>query len=196
MDYLDLYLMHWPVSTSSKGFAIELNNWNFINTWEEMQKVPSHKVHNIGVSNFGIANLQRLLHHPSCKVVPAVNQIELHPYWPSWRILKYCKNHGIHCTAYSCLGSTGSPLFDNPVVLELSQSKGKSPQQILIMWGIQRDTSVVPKTVTPVRIKENSELDGWGLSNHEMDLLNGCTIRFKSCNGMWLRGKIFFEDGD
>lgn len=65
-----------------------------------------------------------------------------------------------------------------------------------IMWGIQRGTSVVPKTVSPVRIKENFELAGWGLSNHEMDLLNGCTIRFKSCNGRWLPGKFFFEGGD
>ncbi|GIK05561.1 hypothetical protein Aspvir_009674 [Aspergillus viridinutans] len=195
-DYVDLYLMHWPVSTSPNDSATQLNNWNFINTWEEMQKVRTHKVHNIGVSNFGITHLQRLLSHQSCKVVPAVNQIELHPYCPSRRILIYCNNRGIHCTAYSCLGSADSPLFEDPVVLDLSQRKGKSPQQILIMWGIQRSTSVVPKTVNPVRIKENIELDGWGLSGHDMDLLNGCTIRFKSCNDNWLPGRVFFGDND
>ncbi|KAF3484331.1 putative reductase 1 [Arthroderma uncinatum] len=131
MDYVDLYLMHWPVSTNPNDPATRLTNWDFVNTWEEMQKLQPHKVPNIGVSNFGITDLQRLLSNPSCKVVPAVNQIELHPYWPSRRLLTYCNNLGIHCTAYSCLGSTDSLLFRDPTVLEISQKKQKSPSQIL-----------------------------------------------------------------
>ncbi|KAF4205395.1 hypothetical protein CNMCM8927_006265 [Aspergillus lentulus] len=131
MDYIDLYLMHWPVSACPNDQTTQLKNWNFVNTWEAMQQLPSHIVRNIGVSNFGIAHLRRLLNHPSCKVVPAVNQIELHPYWPSRLLLTYCNNHDIHCTAYSCLGSTDSPLLQDPAVLEISRLKDRSPQQIL-----------------------------------------------------------------
>ncbi|KAL4779402.1 NADP-dependent oxidoreductase domain-containing protein [Aspergillus varians] len=196
MDYVDLYLMHWPVSACPNDRTTQLKNWNFVNTWEAMQQLQPHIARNIGVSNFGIVHLQQLLNHPSCKVVPAVNQIELHPYWPSRGLLTYCNNHDIHCTAYSCLGSTNSPLLQDQAVLEVSRMKDKSPQQILIKWAIQRGTSVVPKSVSASRIRDNLELDGWDLSGHEIDMLNGCSTRLKSCNDDWLPGKVFFgEDG-
>jgi glycerol 2-dehydrogenase (NADP+) len=97
-----------------------------------MQKLPaSGRVKNIGVSNFGIKNLEKLLNDPSCKTVPAANQIELHPNCPSPKLLEYCSSKGIHCTAYSCLGSTDSPLYKNQQLKEIADKKGKTVQQVL-----------------------------------------------------------------
>lgn len=97
---------------------------------QEMQKLPeTGKVKNIGVSNFGIKNLEKLLNDPSCKIVPAVNQIELHPNNPSPKLVAYCKEKAIHCTGYSCLGSTDSPLYRDPTLLKMAEKIGKTPQQ-------------------------------------------------------------------
>jgi glycerol 2-dehydrogenase (NADP+) len=97
-----------------------------------MQKMPeSGRVKNIGVSNFAIKNLEILLNDPTCKTVPAANQIELHPNNPSPKLVEYCKSKGIHCTAYSCLGSTDSPLYKNEQLKEIAKKKGKTVQQIL-----------------------------------------------------------------
>lgn len=95
-----------------------------------MQKLPATgKVKNIGVSNFGIKNLELLLNDPSCKTVPAVNQIELHPNNPSPKLVAYCDEKSIHCTGYSCLGSTDSPLYKDPTLLTMAEKIGKTPQQ-------------------------------------------------------------------
>lgn len=106
---------------------------------QELQKLPATgKVRNIGVSNFGIKNLEKLLSDPSCKIVPAVNQIELHPNNPSPKLVAFNKEKGIHCTGYSCLGSTNSPLYKDPTLLKMAEEKGKTPQQVLLMWGLQQ----------------------------------------------------------
>lgn len=85
----------------------------------------------IGVSNFAIRNLEILLNDPTCKVVPAVNQVELHPNNPSPKLLDYCKGKNIHCTGYSCLGSTDSPLYKSLELNKIAEKKGKTVQQIL-----------------------------------------------------------------
>ena len=104
-----------------------------------MQKLPeTGKVKNIGVSNFGIKNLDILLSDPSCKIVPAVNQIELHPNNPSPKLVAHCNAKGIHCTGYSCLGSTDSPLYKDPTLLKLAEKKGKTPQQVLLCGVCRR----------------------------------------------------------
>lgn len=101
-------------------------------TRRELQKLPaSGRVKNIGVSNFAIKNLEILLKDESCKTVPAVNQVELHPNNPSPKLIDYCKEKGIHCTAYSCLGSTNSPLANDEVLKKIAESKGKSTAQVL-----------------------------------------------------------------
>lgn len=97
-----------------------------------MQKLPaSGRVKNIGVSNFGITHLEKLFNDPTCKIVPAVNQIELHPNNPSPKLMDYCKSKGIHCTGYSCLGSTDSPLYKNEQLIKIAEKKGKTVQQVL-----------------------------------------------------------------
>lgn len=163
-----------------------------------MQKlVGTGKVRNIGVSNFVMSNLEKLLNDPSCKIVPAVDQIELHPNMPSPKTLQYCKEKGIHCTAYSCLGSTDSPLSNDKTLQSIADAKGKSPQQVLLMWGLQRGTSVIPKSVTKSRIEANFQLDGWELTADEMQKISSIPDRFKVCGDSWLPVRVFFnEEGD
>jgi len=197
-DYVDLYLMHWPSSSVPEDLKKHYDDWNFIDTWREMQKlVETGKVRNIGVSNFVISNLKKLLDAPSTKIVPAVNQIELHPNMPSPKTLAFCKEKGIHCTAYSCLGSTDSPLAKDQTLQKIADAHGKSPQQVLLQWGLQRGTSVIPKSVTKSRIEGNFQLDGWELTKEEVDELSNIKTRFKVCGDSWLPVKVFFnEEGD
>ncbi|KAH6678792.1 GCY protein [Plectosphaerella plurivora] len=196
-DYVDLYLLHWPSSTDPDDSSKHLPDWDFVDTWREMQKlVGTGRVRNIGVSNFAIRNLERLLADPSCKIVPAVNQVELHPCNPSPKLLEYNKSKGIHTTAYSCLGSTDSPLYKNETLLKIAKAKGKTPQQVLLQWGIGRGTSVIPKSVTASRIEANFDLDGWGLSDDEVKEISAIKDRFKVCQDAWLPVKVFFGDDE
>jgi len=157
-----------------------------------MQKLPeTGKVKNIGVSNFSITNLEKLLGDESCKTVPAVNQVELHPNNPSPKLIEFNKSKGIHSTAYSCLGSTDSPLYKDPTLLKLAEKKGKSPQQCLLQWGLARDTSVIPKSVSKARIEANFALDGWELTSEEVEQLSSLKDRFKVCGDGWLPIRVF-----
>jgi glycerol 2-dehydrogenase (NADP+) len=147
-----------------------------------MQKLlETGQVKNIGVSNFVISNMEKLLNDPKTKVTPAVNQIELHPNMPSPKTLEYMKSKGIHCTAYSCLGSTDSPLAHDKTLGKIAQEVGKTPQQVLLQWGLARDTSVIPKSVTASRIQGNFELDGWELSPEQVKTISSIPDRFKVC---------------
>lgn len=197
VDYIDLYLIHWPSSTDPTDLQKHYPDWNFVKTWEEMQKLKhSGRVLNIGVSNFGIKNLEILLNDPTCKIVPAVNQIELHPNNPSPKLVAYNASKGIHSTGYSCLGSTNSPLYKNQAVQDLAEKKGKTVQQVLLMWGLQKGWSVIPKSVNVDRIHKNFELDDWNLEEDEMKVLDSLPERFKVCGDDWLPIKVFFGDDE
>lgn len=196
-DYVDLYLMHWPSSTIPDDKKKHYEDWDFRDTWREMQKlVETGQVKNIGVSNFGISNLEKLLSAPDNKIVPAVNQIELHPCNPSPKLVAYNTSKGIHSTGYSCLGSTDSPLYTNKQLLSIAEAKGKTPQQVLLLWGLQKGWSVIPKSVTPKRIDGNFELDGWELTDEEIKAIDGIQERFKVCGDAWLPVKVFFGDDE
>jgi len=199
LDYVDLYLMHWPSSTDPADPSLKTHyaDWDFRNTWDEMQKLPATgKVRNIGVSNFGIQNLEKLFAHPGFKTVPAVNQIELHPNNPSPKLVDYCKQKGIHVTGYSCLGSTNSPLHRDPVLKEICERTGKPSGQVLCKWGLQKGWSVIPKSVTESRIIENFDLDGWDLPDEDVQKLSSLKDRFKVCGDAWLPVKVFFGDDE
>ncbi|KAF5004120.1 hypothetical protein FDECE_9334 [Fusarium decemcellulare] len=213
-SYVDLYLMHWPVALEPENHDQVLKDWSFVDTWREMQKlVGSGKVRNIGVSNFGIRNLEKLLSAESCKVklpskyssrthiyssqiIPAVNQIELHPFNPSSRLVEYNESKGIHTTAYSPLGSTNSPLYSNEIITSIAKAYGRTPQQILLMWGLQRGTSLLPKSVTKSRIEQNFDLDGWQLTDRDMARLSSIPDRFKVADDSWLPVRVFFGDDE
>ncbi|KAI8850396.1 NADP-dependent oxidoreductase domain-containing protein [Chytridium lagenaria] len=164
LEYLDLYLMHWPVAfkTQSDGTALTdangkpvLDDVPIIETWRAMEAlVDTGKVKSIGVSNFNVTKLKTLL--AEARIKPAVNQVELHPYLPQLDLLEYASKNGIHITAYSPLGSGQDPnLLEDEVVSQIATKNGKSVAQVLIAWGIQRGTSVIPKSSNPKRLEEN-----------------------------------------
>ncbi|KAL4794037.1 NADP-dependent oxidoreductase domain-containing protein [Aspergillus venezuelensis] len=199
MDYVDLFLVHFPCSTDPEDRSKCLEGWDFVRTWQEMQKLlETGKVRNIGVSNFQITHLERLINDPSCTVTPAVNQIELHPYNPSPKLLSYCTSKGIHVTAYSCLGGhIDSPingttnLLTDPSITSIANAKKKTPAQIVLMWNIQCGVSVIPKSVTPGRIEMNFDLDGWELNEEEMSEISGIKTRAKVVGDAWMPIRVF-----
>ncbi|KAK9468061.1 NADP-dependent oxidoreductase domain-containing protein [Lipomyces arxii] len=168
-DYVDLYLVHWPIAFNPKGNDAlfpslpdgsrdRMSNWDVTKTWELVQKLPgTGKVKAIGVSNCSTVTLEKLLNAPTTTIVPAVNQVELHPYLPQTKLLDYCKAKGIHVTAYSPLGSTNAPLQQESAIQTIAKRLGKTPAQVLISWAISRGTSVIPKSVTAERIISNFE---------------------------------------
>ncbi|RDW62391.1 alcohol dehydrogenase-4 [Coleophoma cylindrospora] len=164
-DYVDLYLMHWPCAfkPGPKFFPLdsngvfELDDVDPAVTWKAMEAlVKTGKVKAVGVSNFNVRRLEALL--ANCSVVPAVNQIEAHPYLQQPELFDFCKSKGIQVAAYSPLGNnqTGEPrTVDDPKVHEVAKKLGRDPGQVLASWGVQRGTIVLPKSVTPSRIASN-----------------------------------------
>ncbi|KAK9321841.1 NADP-dependent oxidoreductase domain-containing protein [Lipomyces orientalis] len=209
VDYLDLYLMHWPVTLNPKGNhpllpttpsgardLLPEEEWNYIKTWEAMQALlGTGKVKSIGVANFSTHHLEQLDSAHTTTVVPAVNQVEMHPYNPQEKLVKYCNEKGIHLTAYSPLGSTSAPLQEEAVVKTVGERLGQSPAQVLISWAIWRGTSVIPKSVTPSRIASNFE--DFILSDTDGKLVNEIskTTHKRIVLPNW-GVKIFYDDSD
>ncbi|MCI1575035.1 MAG: aldo/keto reductase [Weizmannia coagulans] len=153
-DYLDLYLIHWP---SPK----------YIETWKAMEELYHEgKVKAIGVSNFQIHHLEDLLAHS--EVVPVINQIETHPEFPQNELHAFLKQHHILHEAWGPLGQGKTNLLEQPVLVELGKKYGKTPAQIVLRWHVERGIVVIPKSVTPSRIKENSEIFDFSLTPEDM----------------------------
>ncbi|ODV76608.1 aldo/keto reductase [Suhomyces tanzawaensis NRRL Y-17324] len=168
LDYVDLYLMHWPVALNPNnkshplipilpnGDRDVLHDFDFIDSYKVLQELADQgKTKAIGVSNFSIKNLTRLLEHPSTTIKPVVNQVELHPYLPQNELLEFTKKHEILLEAYSPLGSTNSPLLTDETIVKIAKNHNVSPATILISWAVWRGTVVLPKSVTPSRIESN-----------------------------------------
>ncbi|KAF8459707.1 NADP-dependent oxidoreductase domain-containing protein [Kalaharituber pfeilii] len=165
-DYLDLYLIHWPVQFASgdlkfprdpKTGYIQLSSTPISETWAAMERLlATGKVRAIGVSNFNKRRLEELLR--TAKIVPAVNQIEAHPYLQQPELMAYLKDRGIHVTAYSPLGNNiygKARVMDDERVKKVADKVGKSVAQTLIAWAVKRGTSVAPKSVNKERIESN-----------------------------------------
>jgi len=165
LDYVDLYLMHWPVPMNGEGNdplfptrpdgSRDLDTeWSYVDTWKQMEKLlATGKAKAIGVSNFSVPFLEKLLE--KSEVVPAANQIENHPYLPQQEISDFCKEKGILIEAYSPLGSTGSPLFEEEGVAKVAKKHNVGAGAILISYQVSKGHVVLPKSVTPARIEEN-----------------------------------------
>lgn len=170
LEYVDLYLMHWPVPMNPNGnhpLFPKLpsgsrdidHSITHINTWQNLEKlIRTHpkKVKAIGVANYSVKYLEKLLKEAT--IVPAANQIENHPLLPQQEVVDFCKEKGIHITAYSPLGSTGAPLFKDETVLAIAKKHDVGPGTILLSYHLARNSSVIPKSVTPARIDENRKL--------------------------------------
>ncbi|KAF9073067.1 Aldo keto reductase [Rhodocollybia butyracea] len=183
--YLDLWLMHWPAPMTTDGKADKSIDW--LDTWHEMEKLyKSHpdKIKAIGVSNFSVEYLNRLLANSS--VVPATNQIELHPSCPQQAVVDLCVSKGIAVTAYSPLGSEGAPLLKNEVVLKLAKKYGVAPGTILIsLQANRKNVNVLPKSVTNDRILANATIID--IDSADVDELNSIakTASFRACHPNW-----------
>lgn len=189
VDYVDLYLMHWPVPfktdriedgnylTSPKKsdgkFDVDLD-WDFVKTWELMQELPkTGKARSVGVSNFSINNLKKLLASPGNKLVPAVNQVELHPLLPQAALLNFCKEHNIIVEAYSPLGGQDAPVLEDNIVNQIAKKHGADAGQVIVSWGVQKGIVVLPKSVTPERVVSNLKV--FKLSDEEFRSINEIT---------------------
>ncbi|KAF8608380.1 putative GCY1-galactose-induced protein of aldo/keto reductase family [Ceratobasidium sp. AG-I] len=204
IDYIDLYLIHWPMArrNSRNGPVCQPDESpTFVETWLGMEKLlETGKVKNIGVSNFSIKHLEILL--PKATVVPAINQLELHPCYPRYELLEYCQSKGIHLTAYCPLGQYNSPFFSDPVFIEAAErvskalSKPVAPSQLVLSWAVQRGTIVIPKSSNEDRLKQN--IDIITLPKEEFDVvdnyhkqsgmhktLDGYTLRNPGTVGGW-----------
>jgi 2,5-diketo-D-gluconate reductase A len=156
LDYLDLYLIHWPVPEADR----------YVDTWRALEKLYSEsRVRSIGVSNFQPHHLDRLAAERD--TVPAVNQIELHPYLQQHELRAYHAEHGIATEAWSPLAK-GGRLLSDPVVTELAGSYGRTPAQIVLRWHLQLGNVVIPKSATPARIRENLDVFGFELSAKDL----------------------------
>ncbi|MEK9156809.1 MAG: aldo/keto reductase [Patescibacteria group bacterium] len=180
LDYLDLYLMHFGVA-SPHGLGIEPLDANGMlitekvsvrETWEAMEELVNlGLVKAVGVSNFTAPMLVDLLTY--AKIIPAVNQIELHPYLQQNKLIEFCRAHGIAVTAYSPLGSQTDMNNDKPALLEdvvvrnIAKRHGKIPAQILLRFGIERNTVVIPKSTSSEHLKENAQIFDFELSAND-----------------------------
>lgn len=153
LDYIDLYLIHWPVPGC------------FCDTWKVMEKLQAAgKINSIGVSNFSIQDLETL--KEASDVVPAVNQIEFHPLFNHPELLAYCRSHQIAVQAYAPLAR--GAYLQSPLLMEIGKRYGKNPAQVGLRWLVQQGISVVPKSVHKERLEENSQIFDFTLSDEEM----------------------------
>lgn len=199
LDYLDLYLMHWPVAQREDSIfpenamdLISLEKLPLTETWRAMEEcVDNGLTRYIGVSNFSARKLQLILEERRIK--PIMNQIELHPYLQQSALLDFCKENHVHVTAYSPLGSVDRPTVmkakNEPVLLEDSVIKAiakrhhASPAQILIAWALHLGIAVVPKSVNPQRIRQNFESSKVILTESEMEEIAGLDLHRRYLDG-------------
>ena len=156
LDVLDLFLIHWPLPTFDQ----------YVETWRAFERLLADgRVRSIGVSNFEIAHLQRLL--AETDVTPAVNQVELHPEFPQEELRAFHEEHGILTESWGPLGQ-GKGLLENPSIVEVARRKDRTPAQVVLRWHVQLGSVVIPKSVHSDRIRENIQVFDFELDDADM----------------------------
>ncbi len=199
LDYLDLYLIHWPVvlqddvSYAQKGSdLISLSEIPLSETWQGLIDLKEQGlIKHIGVSNFSIKKINQIANETG--VMPEVLQVELHPFLQQQPLLDFANEKGIFLTGYCPLGSSDRPairiledepkLFQNPIIQEIANQKGVSVAQIILAWAVNRGTSVIPKSVNPVRLKENLEAADIELTADEMVKMSSLDLHYRYIKG-------------
>jgi D-xylose reductase len=197
LDYLDLYLIHFPISLRHVPLEtrypagwfydptvpspkMEYDPVPMIETWKAMEEVArSGLAKTIGVSNFNISLIRDLL--TQCSIRPGVLQVESHPYLTQPKLLRYCQQESIAFTAFSPLGAPSyvplgmaketDSVLELPSVREIASRHGKTPAQVVLRWGVQRGTAVIPKSNRPARLQENLDIANFALSGEEMSVI-------------------------
>lgn len=184
LDYLDLYLMHWGIAFKHGSDLQPVVDGQVLTekvsireTWEAMEQlVAKGLVKSIGVANFDTTMILDLLTY--AKIVPATNQIEVHPYNSQVELLNFCKQRGIVITAYSPLGRhgaqgvTGPSIFDDVIIRDIAAKYSRTPAQVILNWGLTNGSVVIPKSVTPQRIKENIDVYSFQLNPEDVKLID------------------------
>jgi 2,5-diketo-D-gluconate reductase A len=161
-DHLDLFLIHWPLPTRYDG--------DFVSTWKTLEEFRADgRSRSIGVSNFQVDHLERLAAETG--TVPAVNQIELHPYLQNREVRAYDEEHGIATEAWSPIAQ--GEVLDDPLIREIAERVGRTPAQVVLRWHIQHGNIVFPKSVTPERIRENFEIFDFELESGDVEQIDG-----------------------
>ncbi len=201
LDYLDLYLVHWPVAHQPDKVGVKtgadfvpLNEVPIAETWRGMEAAADAGLaRHIGVSNFSVKKISDLLQ--TARIRPEVNQVELHPLLQQQALFDYCASENIYLTAYSPLGSgdrsaemkaANEPsLLENPVINDIANKNGCTAAQVLIGWAAQRGTSVIPKSTNPGRLRQNLEASNLILAREDMDTIAGLDRHFRFINGQF-----------
>ena len=194
LDYLDLYLVHFPIALAHVPFetryppewvhdpdaevpTMRESNVPLEETWHAMEALVARElVHAVGVCNYNVALLRDLLNY--ARIPPAVLQVECHPYLTQERLLRFCREQDVAVTAYSPLGAlsyveldmakAGEAVIAQEVVRRIAETHGRTPAQVVLRWGVQRGTSIIPKTSRPERLIENAALFDFSLEEEEM----------------------------
>lgn len=168
LAYVDLYLIHWPV----QGMSMQ--------TWKAMvQLLQEGKARAIGVSNYTIRDLKEILQNSEdVDVVPAIDQVEFHPFLYQRELLQFCIKNSIQLEAYSPL--TRAKRLNHPTIVAIAKKYGKTPAQILIRWSLQHDVVVIPKSIHEERIRENSQVFDFQLEPDDMKYLDSLNENFQS----------------
>ena len=165
-DYIDLYLIHWPVKEKRRD------------SWKALEKIyESGYCHSIGVSNYTLSHLKELLNYAN--IIPALNQVEFSPYLYQKELLSFCKSQNITLGAYAPL--TRVKKFNDPRLLSLSKNLNKTVAQILIRWAIEHDLVVIPKSVHKARILENANVFDFTLNDIHMEILDNLNEDLRTC---------------
>lgn len=214
LDYLDLYLMHWGIAEKKTDVNDFLHGQGTVDengklctqrvsvreTWEAMQElVKAGLVKSIGVANFTGPMIVDLLSY--AQILPAVNQIELHPYNQQTRLVQFLQKQDIAVTAYSPLGTPGNVrakggdiiLLEDEVIKKIAITHGKSNAQVLIRWAIQRNTIVIPKSITPENIKNNIAVFDFELSAEEMTMIGQLDRKLRLVDPWGWQGIPYFD---
>jgi len=202
LDYLDLYLIHWPLAyqegdelfpKNEKGEMLT-SNIDYIDTWKGMEECyEKGLVKSIGLSNFNSEQIKRVL--AICTVKPVMLQVECHPYLNQNKLIEFCKTKNIAVTAYSPLGSPDRPwvkpdepsLMADPQIKQLADKYSRSPAQILLRFNVQRGVIVIPKSVTDDRIRNNFEIFDFELTAEEMKTIGDFKENCRFCHLNWLK---------
>lgn len=216
LDYVDLYLMHWPTAwRSSIGEVSKADDredkifpkhddgsfdfdtsWDFVKTWEQMQKISKEKAKAIGVSNFSTKQIEQLLDSPTTTITPAVNQVELHPYLPQDKLINFCSSKGILVVAYSPFGHDKNSGFEGEqIIKKLREKYSIATTQLLVSWALWRGTPVLPKSSDPSHVIKNFETVQLTDEDGEA-IYNLIQTRKRFNNPPWNTGDNLFHDGE
>ncbi|MBZ9731470.1 aldo/keto reductase [Salegentibacter sp. JZCK2] len=207
LDYLDLYLIHWPVAfkpgvsfPENDADYLSLEEVPIIETWNMMLEAKKQGlVKHVGVSNFSAMKLEELMEETSEH--PEMNQVELHPYLQQNELLEFCSKHNIHVTAFSPLGSGDRPdglkaknepsLLENPIIKKIAKKHSATAGQVLIKWSEMRGTAVIPKSTNEERIIENLASAGLNLKEEDLDAIAALDEHYR-----YVTGEFFVTKGN